>query len=195
MQSVFEGCVAGSNIAALATGSGFRLVQSSNCRISGCEATNNGNDFTEGFGFVCSEGNNNLINNCQANSNGNASGTDASGFMFSSETASTIIDCTSSGQVGSGSVHGILLGDDGTGVYSQNCVIQHNTVSNNYVYGIRDTLNLSTSLITGNLAFNQLSNYDVTYAFGLIPTDTGSLTTGFPPTGSTGTFDNVSISA
>ncbi len=194
----FINCVASEN-----NGSGGGFVFESE-RCSSCKdcqslcntATVNAGDSSAGF--KASSGSNNLFEHCFVL--GTTADGEAAGLILAGETASSIINCICQNSTSfAGTGYGILL-DLGNSVTCISCFVKNNSVMNSVgavaSYGYRDEGSPnSSSLFTGNFAFNNGTNYSVTYPSGPLPVVSGSLSGGLPATGTSGTFDNISIDA
>jgi len=192
--ALFINCAALNNSGSSNDSVGFSLIKSTGCQVTGCKAINNSSSSGEAIGFLFTRGFYSTFENCQSIGHiGNSLG---AGFVFRAQTSSLITDCTANINEGVIVGYGILLDQDGGSVFSTNCVIKNNITSNNTggtSFGIRDTAANSLNVIAGNLSFNNTKNYDVTYSSAALPVVAGSFSSTLPATGSTGTYDNVSI--
>ncbi|OQA34153.1 MAG: hypothetical protein BWY54_00881 [Candidatus Dependentiae bacterium ADurb.Bin331] len=194
---LMDNCICYFNIAAAgdsnSLGSGFFFNNCSRLWVANCQGVGNGALAGRGAGFSSTNGSQNIIEKSIAqNNNGFAS---AVGYMLDGENTSYLDTCMSRANTSSaGSAYGIRLLNN-----SSNCYIEDNTVVNNsgvQGFGIADDANPSSSLVIGNYALNNGTNYSVTYTTGVtLAIIEGSLTNSAIglPSGQSGVFDNVSV--
>ncbi len=199
-QNLFRNCIATNNNGADFTGYGFYVTNELDTQLLECEALSN-IGLLEGSGFIGLDGTGNSFKNCQSVDN---TGTNTgAGFILRAETGSTIENCDSkdnfASNITAGFSYGILLDTDiSFGINCTNCYINHNSLSNNIgqfaSFGILDTaINASSSYVGSNFAYNNGLNYSVTYPVATLPVVSGSFSGALPATGTTGSFDNISI--
>ena len=179
----FENCISTNNFA-YAFAAGFYLQNCSYNYWLRCTAQNNiitgASGATGAFGFICDtatcEGN--IFDQCTASGNkGSTTLTSLGcGFSLDNSVSCTIKNCFSQANDGASGT--------GIGIYVKTgavrCCIQNNTIIANTsstlgkAYGIWDTSNPSTTLMTGNFAFGNRDetaapknqNYVTSYTFG-----------------------------
>ncbi|MGE0206892.1 MAG: right-handed parallel beta-helix repeat-containing protein, partial [Candidatus Babeliales bacterium] len=196
--NTFINCIASGNNG---PGGGFIFNEENSSSCIDCQALANTATVLAGddcVGFMSESGRNILIENCQAL--GMVAEDVAAGFLLMGDTASSIINCicqNSNSLTGSG--YGVLLDVDLiNNVTCITCFVRDNNVMTTTglldAFGYRDAGSPnSSSLFTGNFAFNNNTNYSVVYPSGPLPTVSGSLSGGLPATGTSGTFDNIGI--
>ncbi len=192
----FIDCVAIANINGLA---GFHLNSESGTTMKNCQSLKNQGivENTNMAGFLSERGKNNIFQNCIADAI--IAEVFVAGFQFVGEEGSTVIDCLAKNiNSTTKTAYGIWLQKDpSSGALCSSCYIKNNEIDrtvgpNNF--GIQDEASPnSTTLVTGNFVFDSGTNYDVVYPSGALPLVSGSLSGGLPPTGTSGTFDNISI--
>ncbi len=195
--NVFEQCVATSNTGTAAQGYGFSFDAEANASVVSCDSIAN-LGISESAGFFCLSGTGNSFEYCQALDN-SSSGIGA-GFILRAELDSSIENCTAKNNVSDGVTgfsFGILLDSFDLTTCNQ-CYINHNSLSNNNggftSFGILDVAtNASTSFVASNFAFNNGINFSVSYVSATLPVVSGSFSGALPATGTTGSFDNISI--
>lgn len=195
----FKECVATQNVgrdsSSSATTSGFLLDQCNKTLILKSQSIANNSLSSGVIGFCARSGSRNIFEDCFSQVNTGSSY--AAGFELSAETKSNIIKATSrcNKTLTSGIGAGIVLSSA-----CSNCYLKDNALINNSgittSYGIIDYRSPSTSLVVNNYAFNNGTNFSVTYATGvLLPVVSGSLSQALPglPTQTSGVLDNLSL--
>lgn len=195
-KNTFINCVASGNNG---PGGGFFLDTEAGSNIKECQSLANtativsGNDCA---GFVAQLGRNNLMERCQAI--GNVADDVGAGYILGSEAGSSIINCVCQESASiAATAYGILLDVTNTTTCIA-CFVKNNSVMTTTglvaSFGYRDEGSPnSSSLFTGNFGFNNDDNFSVVYPSGPLPVVLGSLSGGLPATGTSGTFDNISI--
>jgi hypothetical protein len=183
------------DLTATGTVCGVLLDQATDILITKCKCSSNINNQMASFGFLAQNGSQNVFRNCLSEIN--LGGGYAAGFKFSGEQRSSIIDCIIQDQktVTSGTAYGVIFTDT-----CDKCQIIHNEIFNNIgassSFGIKDERPVSTSAIVKNYAFNNGTNYSVTYTTGVtLPVLSASLSSASPgiPSGTGGILDNIDI--
>lgn len=192
----FIDCVAIANINGLA---GFHLNSESGTTMKNCQSLRNQGvaENSNMAGFLTERGVNNIFQNCIADAI--VADTFVGGFQLIGEEGTTILDCQAKNinSLNKTAVGIWLQQDPSSGALCSSCYIKNNEIDrtvgpNNF--GIQDEASPnSTTLVTGNFVFDSGTNYDVVYPSGALPLVSGSLSGGLPPTGTSGTFDNISI--
>lgn len=177
------------------TSCGFLLDQCNKTLVFKSQSIANNSLSSGTIGFCARSGSRNIFEDCFSQVNTGSSY--AAGFELSAETKSYIVKSTSRGNktITSGIGAGIVLSNA-----CSNCYLKDNALINNSgiaaSYGIIDYRSPSTSLIVNNYAFNNGTNFSVTYATGiLLPLVSGSLSQPLPgmPTQVGGILDNLSL--
>lgn len=184
-----------SAINASARASGILFNSSTNCTYFNNRSFNN---FSAGTatGIRLIGGSYNLVRECNASYNsGDVEGT---GLMLESENRDLVLTSRiQHNQSSSGSAYGIHL----NGSSNNQCDIEDNIMDVNIGasngFGLVDDRNPSTSLFIKNRAFNNATNYSVSYSLGIsLPVIVGSLSANLIglPSGVGGALDNISVS-
>jgi len=143
---------------------GFFMRDCQRISLRNCQSALNDAQFGSSIGFCCQNGQQNIFEKCFAQLNSAQS--DVQGFYMAQESELQLVKCTSrSNKAVAGQATGIYLDQ------SSECYICNNTLVNNQgatSFGILDTLEPSSSSIIGNYAFNNGTNYSVTYTNGVV---------------------------
>lgn len=178
-----------------ATVAGFLLESSVDCLLFNCRSTNNTTSYGQAYGYFLRNGAANRCGECLSAYNTGKLTT--AGFLLSAESMSSVAGNSISeiNQSTNGTCYGILLSNS-----CDKCQITNNKIFDNSgsgaTFGVADLGSPSTSAFLGNYAFNNGTNYSVTYPVGVIlPIISGSLSSAVPglPSGVCGVFDNVSL--
>jgi hypothetical protein len=144
------------------TAYGYMIEQCSSVLSTKCRSSvNTGLSFSS-YGFALQNGQKNVIEDLISGFNTSAQLT--AGILFNNESQSIVINSNTRGNATTitGTAYGILL----TGTCDK-CSIDTNKIINNSgaseTFGIADTREQSTSMILGNIAFNNATNFSVTY--------------------------------
>jgi parallel beta-helix repeat protein len=174
---------------------GILLDQSQDIFVSNCKSNANTHNEATAIGFLSQNGQRNVFKDCVAELN--TGGTYAAGIRFIGEQNSRVMNCLLQDQktLSSGTAHGI--------VFSSNCDLcwaTENKIINNLgessSFGIRDERSSSTSIIIRNYAFNNGTNYSVTYPLTItLPIISVSLSNALVgiTSGVAGVLDNIDI--
>jgi len=196
---LFSDCIAASNIARSSESSslsaGFYLNQCNKITLSRCRGSSNQNIGKKAVGFYSQLGTRNVIQYCE--SEGNIGATEACGFQLHNSQRANIIhsECTLNETTNSGSAYGILLSGN-----NDRCDIDDNYVAytkgKDSSFGIVDQRSSSTSLFIRNKAFDNGTNFSISYPLGIsVPRLQGSLSNmliGLPE-GSGGILANIDV--
>jgi hypothetical protein len=175
---------------------GFYLLGNNNAVLNDCESIENVNEGREAAGFYAQGGSAEIFEECYAEVNQGA--TQASGFLFSGETFSAIINCRilMNNTTTSGTGYGIFF----SGTTNDRCYASENRVIGNSGVaggiGIRDQRVPSTSLFLKNYAFDNGTNFLISYPLTIVlPTITGSLSNAVTalPSLVSGDLDNIDV--
>lgn len=194
IENILENVTANQNIASAGQSNGFLISAGTASQCINCRAIgNSGTTFCAGYNF-----NSGTENTCQnSQSIGNTSSGITAGIVIRGESSNSVENCTIKNNSGTTSSYGIFL--DGTGpLPNVNCYIRANDLSNNISagssWGILDNAtNASTTFVGSNFAFNNGTNYDVTYVSAVLPVVSGTFGGALPATNTTGSFDNIDI--
>ncbi len=197
---VLEGCSSGQTIARGASvdseAVGMCFENCMNILAIGCKSVNNVHSQNRAVGFCCEDSSGIVFEDCLAE--GQQGDAEAIGFEFYNSSGSSMSHCSSklNKTLTSGSAYGILL----SGTSNSNCSIFENSIEHNQgigsSFGIVDQLNPSTSLFARNQAFNNGTNYSITYPVGIsLPVIQASLSNTLIglPTLVSGSLDNLDI--
>jgi hypothetical protein len=197
---VIENCEVGQTIARSSSvdseACGFCIEGSSNIVIVDCKSVDNLHTQNKAVGFCCANSVGIVFQDCLAE--GQKGDAAAVGFEFEGSVCSSISQCSSklNKTITSGSAYGILL----TGTNNGKCSFFENSIEHNRgiddSFGVIDERNPSTSLFSRNQAFNNGTNYDITYPVGIsLPVIQASLTNSMIglPTLVAGSLDNLDI--
>lgn len=182
------------DISGTGTVCGMFIDQSQDIIINRCTSSCNSNPQMAAFGFLVQNGRKNVFRDCLAELN--TGGQHAAGFKFSGEYGSNIFNCYIEDQktTVAGTAYGVLLANN-----CSKCQIRDNSIYNNKgvdaTFGIKDERAECTSAITKNYAFNNGTNYSVTYTTGVTLPVISASTSGAPglPSGTGGILDNIDI--
>jgi hypothetical protein len=157
------------------TAYGFYINQSTNTLSLNCRSAANINSSSYCYGLAVQDGQKNVFESFI--SGFNKATQQCAGILLQNESQSILNNSISRGNstTVAGTAYGILL----TGTCDQ-CSLNTNQLLNNKgvtaTFGILDQRNPSTSIILGNLAFNNGTNFSVTFPFGVtLPVTTASL--------------------
>lgn len=178
---------------------GIFLDQCNKTIIDSCKSIENVNIGLSGdgvaIGIGSSSGTNNMFSQCLSQTN--TGGSLSAGFFLTNETQSSIYKCGANENLATtGTAYGIYL----AGTNNNQCYLRKNFINNNSGavndFGIADESTASTNVVISNYAFNNGTNFSVTYPLSIVlPVTTASLSTAVPgiPEHTAGILDNVSI--
>ncbi|MEX0940430.1 MAG: right-handed parallel beta-helix repeat-containing protein [Candidatus Babeliales bacterium] len=176
---------------------GFRSLQSNSILFEENQSIQNTHLQQKALGFSAQSSSSNIFKRCIAQMNTGA--TEAAGFEIVAEDNPSITQSVSSGNqtTSSGTAYGIhFLGSlNNNGYIIENDIMNNIGVSSSF--GIVDDRNPSTTLFIRNRAFNNGTNYSITYPIGItLPTIIGSLSNSVIalPSLSAGDLDNLDLS-
>jgi hypothetical protein len=175
---------------------GFLFDQAKSILCYNNRSNGNINTGATSFGYLLKNGWQNIFQNCISEFNeGSAI---SAGFALLNETQTILYECLTTGNQTSvtGTAYGILFAD----INNYECQVKNTRIEyNNGIqasFGIADAQNPSTNLFLNNYAFNNGTNYSVTYTLGItLPVTSASLsnTTLGLPNNATGILNNIDI--
>ncbi len=158
---------------------GFWINQSSSVLMTNCRGSANTNTSSYCYGIALQDGQKNVVETSIAGFN--SATQQCAGFLLNNEYQSlcTKNEVRGNTATSAGTAYGFLL----SGTCGQ-CYIEKNKIISNSgtsaTFGILDERNPSTNLILANLAFNNGTNYSVTYPVGVMLPVTNVNMSAFP---------------